>query len=48
MFFRVFLCFFIIAITLYLHNCKNCCEGLANLSHTHFLSLLLVYGFDSH
>ncbi|KAL4199973.1 hypothetical protein AMTRI_Chr03g54020 [Amborella trichopoda] len=32
MLFRVFLCFFSIAISLYLHYCKNCGEGLASLS----------------
>ncbi|KAL4185434.1 hypothetical protein AMTRI_Chr10g5940 [Amborella trichopoda] len=43
MLFRVFLCFLIIAISLYLHYCKNCGEGLASLSlsrsHTFSLSL---------
>ncbi|KAL4188037.1 hypothetical protein AMTRI_Chr09g42130 [Amborella trichopoda] len=36
MFFRVFLCFFIIAISLYLQYCKNCSEGLASVSVSHF------------
>ncbi|KAL4184677.1 hypothetical protein AMTRI_Chr10g2330 [Amborella trichopoda] len=42
MLFRVFLCFFIIAISLYFNYCRNCSEGLASLSSCLIFSLSLT------